>query len=135
MEASPGGRIPAKYRQISTELRERILSGRLKPGDKLEGQAILMERYSVSMATVVRALDDLRKDGLIKTEPGIGTTVLEMQPHADIPAEIEGLRGEAAYLRKRLGAVEAALIDLYAKSGYQYPGHAPADGGQRAARS
>lgn len=135
MEDSPGGRIPAKYRQIATELREQILSGRLKPGDKLEGQVVLMDRYGVSMATVVRALDDLRKDGLLKTEPGIGTTVLELKPHADIPAEIEGLRGEADRLRERLGAVEAALIDLYAKSGYPYPGHAPGSDERKAAQS
>jgi len=135
MEDSPGGRIPAKYRQIATELREQILSGRLKPGDRLEGQAVLMDRYHVSMATVVRALDDLRKDGLLRTEPGIGTTVLEPKPRGDVRGEIEELRGEAAELRERLGAVEAALMDLYAKEGHKYPGHAAASGQQKAARS
>lgn len=135
MENSPGGRIPAKYRQIAAELRDQILSGRLKPGDKLEGQAVLMDRYGVSMATVVRALDDLRRDGLLKTEPGIGTTVLELKPHSDVPAEIEELRGEAADLRDRLGAVEAALMDLYAKEGHKYPGHAPAVSERKVARS
>jgi len=135
MENSPGGRIPAKYRQIATELRDQILSGRLKPGDKLEGQAVLMDRYGVSMATVVRALDDLRKDGLLKTEPGIGTTVLEPKPHADVPAELAELRGEVTEMREHVGAVEAALMDLYAKGGYRYPGHAPADSKQKATGS
>jgi DNA-binding GntR family transcriptional regulator len=145
MADSPGGRIPAKYREIADYLRAEITEGRLKPGDKLPGQAVLMREFGVAMATVVRALDELRKEGRVETQPGIGTTVLEPpKPGPDVPAELAGLRSEVAELREqgrapdaelleRLGAVEAALMDLYAKSGYEYPGHAPERGKRKAA--
>lgn len=101
MTDSPGGRFPAKYREIAGYLRAQIEDGRLQPGDQLEGQAALMERFRVSMATVVRALDELRREGLVATKPGLGTFVLKQEPSAEFVA-----------VMKRLDEMEAEVTRL-----------------------
>jgi GntR family transcriptional regulator len=63
------------YRQIQADLRERIASGRLAPGSRLETEQELMARYEVSRATVRQALAGLVNDGLVEIRRGLGTYV------------------------------------------------------------
>lgn len=136
MKGSPGGRFPVKYRQIADDLRAQLVEGRLKPGDQLPGQQELMGQWEVAMATVVRALDELRKEGLVATKPGLGTFVLpHPAPEPDVAAELAEVRRELAEVREqareapaleRLGRIEANLMDLYGKTGFEYPREKPA---------
>lgn len=110
MADSAGGRFPPKYQEIADYLRAQIEGGRLGPGDQLEGQAVLMERFSVAMSTVVRALDELRKEGLVETKPGLGTFVREQKPSAEFVALMERLDemgAEVRQLRERVEKLEA----------------------------
>lgn len=66
-----------KYDQIAADLRGSIVRGVLKPGDTLPSERELTERWSVSRATVVRALEVLRHEGLIDTRQGTGSIVRE----------------------------------------------------------
>lgn len=68
------------YRRIAADLRERIRSGDLKPGDKIPTQAELAERYQVARMTVRQALTELTNDGLIFAQQGRGTIVRERRP-------------------------------------------------------
>ena len=110
MTDSPGGRFPAKYREIADYLRAQIEEGRLKPGDQMEGQAALVERFGVAMATVVRALDELRKEGLVATKPGLGTFVVEQKPSAEFLAvmkRLDEMGDEVRRLREKVERLEA----------------------------
>ena len=61
------------YHQILQELRARIESGRIGVGDRLPSEADLVRDFGVSRTTARRALDELRREGLVRREPGRGT--------------------------------------------------------------
>jgi GntR family transcriptional regulator len=63
------------YRQIETDVRDRIRSGDLAPGAQLPTELELMDRYEVSRATVRQALRELVAEGLIEIRRGLGTYV------------------------------------------------------------
>lgn len=65
----------APYRRIAAELRGRILSGDLKPGDRLPSIRQIAERWGVAAATATRVTAALRDEGLVQTTVGSGTTV------------------------------------------------------------
>ncbi len=65
------------YEQIVADIRGRILSGELKPGDKIETQAELARKYDVSLITVKNALGLLVNERLLFSRAGKGTFVLE----------------------------------------------------------
>jgi GntR family transcriptional regulator len=48
------------YRRIETDVRDRIRTGELAPGARVETEIELMERYGVSRATVRQALGSPR---------------------------------------------------------------------------
>ncbi|WP_431044074.1 GntR family transcriptional regulator [Streptomyces sp. P1-3] len=76
-----------KYEQIAADIRGRIVRGELKPGDTVESERELQDRWSVARATVVRALDVLRREDLIETKQGTGSTVKVRIPLARTAGE------------------------------------------------
>lgn len=75
----------AVYRQIADDLRELITSGHIGPGRLLPSSRRLEQEYGVSRETVRRALEVLRREGLVVTESGHGTRVREQQPRDRVP--------------------------------------------------
>ena len=63
------------YRQLYEMLKCRIGSGKLKPGDQLPTESLLLEKYRVSRNTVRHALSGLERDNLIVRFPRKGTFV------------------------------------------------------------
>lgn len=63
------------YAQIRDEIRERIMSGGLKVGDRLEPSRELARRLSVHRTTVGNAYAELESEGLIQGTVGRGTFV------------------------------------------------------------
>ena len=63
------------YTQIRDQIRERILSGGLKPGDRLEPSRELAHHLGVHRTTVGNAYADLESEGLIQGTVGRGTFV------------------------------------------------------------
>ena len=59
-----------KYQYIKDELKNKIISGQFASGDKFYTEAELISMYDVSSITVVRALNDLAKDGYIVRQQG-----------------------------------------------------------------
>jgi len=108
--AGSGSRIPAKYRQIADRLRADITEGRLKPGDQLPSQQDLVDEYGVVMATVVRALDELRREGLVETRHGLGTFVRKQEPSAEylaVMGQLDDLTEQVRQLREKVERIEA----------------------------
>jgi GntR family transcriptional regulator len=65
------------YRQIAEDLRAQIESGKLRPGQQLETELALRERYNASRNTVRDAIKWLMNLDLVETRPGQGTYVVE----------------------------------------------------------
>ena len=65
------------YQQIAADLRARIESGELAPGDMVPSITRLAQEYGVAKGTAVKALDVLRSEGLTRTVAGWGTFVAE----------------------------------------------------------
>ncbi|MFE1904792.1 TetR/AcrR family transcriptional regulator C-terminal domain-containing protein [Streptomyces gardneri] len=64
------------YLAIAAELRRRIRSGELSPGDRVPSTRAVTREWGVAMATATKALGVLRQEGLVRPEPGVGTVVL-----------------------------------------------------------
>jgi AcrR family transcriptional regulator len=63
------------YARIAAELRERIISGTLRPGDRVPSTREIIHRWGVAMATATKVLAALRQEGLVHPVPGVGTVV------------------------------------------------------------
>jgi GntR family transcriptional repressor for pyruvate dehydrogenase complex len=68
------------YEQIVEQIETRILSGELKPGDKLPTERELAEQFGVSRTAVREAVKALIRAGLIEAHPGRGTFVTSRVP-------------------------------------------------------
>ena len=63
------------FRQIAANLRHAIVTGDYERGQALPTAADFAKRFGTSEATVQRACDQLRSEGLIRTKSGRGTIV------------------------------------------------------------
>ncbi|MCE7078839.1 GntR family transcriptional regulator [Streptomyces sp. ST2-7A] len=98
MSLDPDDTRPA-FQQVSSALRAEILTGKYAAGDQLPSGPELMRRYQVAKATVARALDVLRDDGLIVTKKGKGSFVRQrterpvgLRPHLESAFEEDTVR-------------------------------------------
>lgn len=67
--------MPSRRDTIADDLRDRIASGRLKPGDSLPSEAHLAVQYRVSISTLRNALAVLQAEGLVEKVHGKGNFV------------------------------------------------------------
>ena len=74
MEVSPVKRVSVSE-QIFEQLKEKITSGELQPGDKLPSENELCKLYGVSRTTIRQALANLSSLELIETKFGEGSFV------------------------------------------------------------
>jgi len=63
----------SKYSFIVETLREDILMGNIRPGEKIPSENVLAEKFSVSRHTVRKALSVLVNEGYLVTKHGLGT--------------------------------------------------------------
>jgi DNA-binding GntR family transcriptional regulator len=83
--------------RAATELRNRILTGRLRPGERLDLDTIT-EEFGTSRTPVREALLELSYEGLVAVAPRSGITVLGITPRdaVDNFAVLAALTGKAA---------------------------------------
>ena len=60
------------YQQLSDEIKEQILLGKLKAGDRLMTEAELSQQYEVSRITVRKAIELLVDEGYVLRKQEIG---------------------------------------------------------------
>src|SRR5258707_10107834 len=65
--------VDPPYARIVAELRERIETGGLAPGDRVPSTREITRQWGVAMATATKALTALRQAGLVRSVPGVGT--------------------------------------------------------------
>ncbi|GAB2482960.1 FadR/GntR family transcriptional regulator [Jatrophihabitans fulvus] len=97
-------RIPKLAEVVAAELRGRILSGELEPGESLLSEATLMEEYDVSRPTLREALRLLESQNLVTVRRGSHRGPIVSHPSSDVPA-----RAVAIQLQLR----RATLDDVY----------------------
>ncbi|MGW1074667.1 GntR family transcriptional regulator [Streptomyces sp. NPDC002537] len=66
---------PAPYLRIAAELRDRISSGELRAGGKVPSTRQITQEWGVATATATKVLAVLRREGLVRAVPGVGTVV------------------------------------------------------------
>ena len=79
MENQTGKQL--KYVQIVEELKGKVLSGQIQPGDKLPSENVLAAQYHVSRQTVRKAIAILENEGYVYAEHGRGTFCTELVRH------------------------------------------------------
>ena len=89
------------YTQIMNQIQQQVSGGTLKPGDQLPTVRALASELRVNFNTVARAYRLLDEAGLISTQQGRGTYIMEKDP----PEMAQKLRKEtlAALARQYLG--------------------------------
>ena len=95
----------APYLRIVGDIRQRIASGRLRPGDRVPSARQITREWGVAIATATRALAALRDEGLVRAVPGVGTVV-----HAPGARPLGGRASRPGEMTS--GAVVAAAIAL-----------------------
>ena len=92
------------HHQLYQTLSDLITGGSVKAGDQLPTEAELVESYGVSRTTARRALDELRRQGVVERRPGKGTFVLPRRLDAAIP-NLRSITDEIEQLGYRAGIV------------------------------
>jgi GntR family transcriptional regulator len=68
------------YLQVVERIKEMIAGGRLKPGDQLPTVRALALELRVNFNTIARSYRILDETGVISTQQGRGTYIMEMPP-------------------------------------------------------
>lgn len=84
--------------RIVTEIRDRILSGELRPGHRIPSEMELAGHYACSRMTINKALTQLARDGYVERRRRAGTFVRGPQVQSAI-LEIPDIKTEIANLR------------------------------------
>ena len=67
------------YFQVAQQIEDAISSGRLVPGDRLDNEISLADRFGLSRPTMRRAIQQLVGKGLLVRKRGVGTQVVHGQ--------------------------------------------------------
>lgn len=94
------------YEQITSQIKNHILSGELTPGEALPSLRLLAKELRVSIISTKRAYEELEREGFIQSVPGKGSFVA--------PQNIELIREEK--LRQAEERVREA-VDIARSSG------------------
>lgn len=97
------------YAQITRQITQMILTGRLKEGDVLPSIRLLAKELRISVITTKRAYEDLEAAGMIRTVPGRGSFVAPQNPAL---LREERLKEAEAHLQSAVQAARSGGIGL-----------------------
>ncbi|MEU5048931.1 TetR/AcrR family transcriptional regulator C-terminal domain-containing protein [Streptomyces sp. NPDC021096] len=69
------GKFVPPYLRIAAELRRRIADGELAPGARVPSTRQIAKEWNVALATATKVLTTLRQEGLVRSQPRVGTVV------------------------------------------------------------
>jgi GntR family transcriptional regulator len=94
------------YRQIVNQVKYMVASGRLRPGQELPPIRSLAERLVINPNTVVRAYNELQRDGVVESRHGSGTYISEPQQPPPVETsskvlipKVDSLLADASHLK------------------------------------
>lgn len=103
------------YEQITTQIKNKIITGELRPGDALPSMRVLAKELRISVITTKRAYADLEQDGFIETAPGKGSFVAQKNTEfirEENYRQIQDLLEQAIELSKSCGLTLSELTEL-----------------------
>jgi GntR family transcriptional regulator len=96
------------YVQLVEQVRQALLNGTLRPGDRLPTVKDVVSSLAINPNTVLKAYRDLEREGLVEGRQGVGTFVLR-RPDGPTPSDQAALRRSlATWIAK---AQQAGLAD------------------------
>jgi DNA-binding transcriptional MocR family regulator len=136
--------IGPDYRRVIDLIRSKITTGEWPVGRQIPSTPDLIDLTSASITPVRRAVQQLQADGILEGHPGKGVFVKSLPDDADREhASLETLGGQVSEvrdlvkgypdLRDWLGRLEANLMDLYNRLGFEYPHGGEYDNGKKTA--
>lgn len=97
------------YEQITSQIKNSIITGELKPGDALPSMRLLAKELHISVITTKRAYNDLEQEGFLETITGKGSFVA----NRDVSLIREGsLRMAEEYLNRAVEIARENAISL-----------------------
>lgn len=96
------------YLQVADRIKEMIVEGRLKAGNQLPTVRALAAELRVNFNTVARSYRILDEAGIISTQQGRGTYILEMPP----PETAEAIRRAALEALTDRYLADASRLDF-----------------------
>jgi len=104
--------IPLYYK-IYADLKEKIAEGVFKPGDRIPSEMELCKIYGVSRLTIRRALEELRREGIIERTKGRGTFITGSKKEEQLTV-LKGFTDEARNkgYRVKSRVLENKLIEV-----------------------
>lgn len=102
-----------RYKEIYEALKSEILGGKYVPVRSFPSSTALARRFKTARATIRRALDQLRSQGLIASQRGSGTFVTKQGASRLIGLVVPGVSYSSEYFQKIISAmvVEAQKSD------------------------
>jgi GntR family transcriptional regulator len=112
-----------KWQAIDHGIRQRIISGELQVGHKIPSTEELKRAYGASLSVVRQAVNQLKAEGVLEGFTGKGVFVAKVPESPSAAADLQ--MTELAALRADVARIEANLVDLFGKLGYEYEHKAP----------
>ncbi|BDH61195.1 GntR family transcriptional regulator [Lysinibacillus sp. PLM2] len=103
------------YEQITQQIKQNILSGKLIAGDPLPSIRSLAKDLKISVMTTKRAYADLERDGFIETVAGKGSFVAERNQdflREELLRQVEEHLQKAVQLAKTADLPPKEVLDL-----------------------
>lgn len=97
------------YEQITSQIKNMILTGALEEGDALPSMRLLAKELRISVITTKRAYDDLERDGFIESFTGKGSFVAKK--NMELVRE-EQLKIAESYLKNAVETAKSSGISL-----------------------
>ncbi|MFC7619322.1 GntR family transcriptional regulator [Microlunatus sp. GCM10028923] len=114
----PSSHPESPYRVIAAEIRARIASGALRPGDRVPSIRAIAQQWGVAIATATKVTAVLREEGLVEAKVGSGTVVKSQvgrqpgrAPHRDSSAVRPAHSLDQELLRTRILGTAVDLAD------------------------
>ncbi|MEJ5229949.1 MAG: GntR family transcriptional regulator [Pseudothermotoga sp.] len=112
--------VPLYYR-VYRNLKQKIVDGIYKPGDRIPPESELVQIYNVSRLTVRRALEELRSEGFINRAKGKGTFITGRKEEEQMnvlkgftdKAKEEGFSVKSVVLENKLVEVPLELTEVF----------------------
>jgi AcrR family transcriptional regulator len=109
--------VEAPYRRIVADIRARIESGELRPGDRVPSARAITREWGVAIATATKAHAVLRDEGLTIARPGVGTVVAGRVPRREHELSRERIVRAATAIADEHGMAELTMRRLAAELG------------------
>lgn len=82
------------YKQVTDQVKDAIVSGTLKPNDKLPSIRSISQDLNISIITIKRAYTDLENQGYIYTRSGLGSFVADLNKEKMRSEKLDEIRRE-----------------------------------------